>query len=189
MLIDTGDRGYGDGIVSYIKSQGINKLDYLILTHPHVDHIGGAVEVTNAFDIGKIIMPKVSHTSQTFKNVVLAVKNKGMKFTAPNLGDKYELGNANITLLAPNNSSYDDLNNYSVINKISFGNTYFLFTGSAESISENEIINKGFDVKADVLKVGHHGSDTSTTESFLKAVNSKFAVISVGTGATPHRQC
>ncbi len=90
------------------------------------------------------------------------------------------MGDAKFIILAPNSPNYDNLNNYSIVNKVSFGKTSFLFTGDAEGISENEIINKGFDVKADVLKVGHHGSDTSTTESFLKAVSPKYSIISCG---------
>ncbi len=182
MLIDTGDRGYGAGIVSYLKNQGVKKLDYLILTHPHADHIGGAVEVINAFDIDNIIMPKVSHTSQTFENLLTTIQSKGMKITTPNPGDEYKLGDAEFIILGPNSSSYDNLNNYSVVNKVIFGNTSFLFTGDAESQSESEILGGGLNLKADVLKVGHHGSDTSTTESFLKAVTPTHAVISCGKG-------
>lgn len=180
MLIDAGDLGYGPGIVDYIKEQDIDKLDYLILTHPHADHIGGAVEVINAFDIDKIIMPKASHTSQTFENLLATIKNKGMKITSPNPGDEYELGDAKFTILGPNSSSYDNLNNYSVVNKLTFGHTSFLFTGDAEVVSENEILNSGLDIKTDVLKVGHHGSDTSTSEQFLDVSSPKCAIISVG---------
>jgi len=182
MLIDAGERGYGPGVVNYIKDQGINKLDYLILTHPHADHIGGATYVINAFDIGKIIMPKASHTSQTFENLLTTIQNKGMKITSPNPGDEYQLGSAKFIIVAPNSSSYNDLNDYSVVCKVVFADTSFLFTGDAESISENEIINKGFDIKADILKVGHHGSDSSTTEQFLKTVSPKYAIISCGKG-------
>jgi len=182
MLIDAGDRGYGSGIVSYLKNQGVKKLDYLILTHPHADHIGGAVEVINAFEIDKIIMSKVSHTTQTFENLLVAIDKKGMKITTPNPGDEYELDSARFKILAPNSSSYKSLNDYSVVARINFGNTAFLFTGDAESTSESQMVSSGHDLKSDVLKVGHHGSDTSTTGSFLKSVEPKFAVISVGKG-------
>ena len=182
MLIDAGNSGNGPGIVSYIKGQGINRLNYLILTHPHADHIGGAADVINAFDIDQIIMPKVSHTSKTFENLLLTIKSKGLKVTSPTPGTDYELGSAKFTILGPDSASYSNLNNYSVVNKVTFGNTSFLFMGDAELESENEILSQGYDIKADVLKVGHHGSDTSTTSSFLSAVNPKYAVISVGHG-------
>jgi beta-lactamase superfamily II metal-dependent hydrolase len=182
MLIDAGDRGYGSGIVSYLKKQGVKKLDYLILTHPHADHIGGAAEVINAFEVEKIIMSKVSHTTKTFETLLETIKSKGMKITTPIPGDEYELGSARFKILAPNSSSYKSLNDYSVVTRIVFGTTAFLFTGDAESTSENQILSKGFEVKFDVLKVGHHGSDTSTTDRFLKSVSPKYAVISVGKG-------
>ncbi|NLZ53145.1 MAG: MBL fold metallo-hydrolase, partial [Thermoanaerobacteraceae bacterium] len=182
MLIDAGDRGYGSSVVSYLKKQGVKKLDYLILTHPHADHIGGAADVVKAFEIGKIIMPKVSHTTKTFENLLLTIQNKGLKITSPNPGDEYELGGARFKILAPNSSSYKSMNDHSVVTRIAFGNTAFLFTGDAESTSESQILSKGFDVKSDVLKVGHHGSKTSTTASFLKNVSPKYAVISVGKG-------
>ena len=182
MLIDAGDRGYGSGIVSYLKNQGVKKLNYLILTHPHADHIGGAVAVVNAFEIDRIIMPKVSHTTQTFENMLVAIDNKGMKITTPNSGDEYELGSAKFKILGPNSSSYKSLNDYSVVTRVVFGNTAFLFTGDAESTSESQILSKAFEIKSDVLKVGHHGSDTSTSDSFLKSVSPKYAVISVGRG-------
>lgn len=182
MLIDAGDRGYGPGIVSYLKNQGVKKLDYLILTHPHADHIGGAADVVKAFEIGKIIMPKVAHTTNTYVNLLETIDNKGMKITTARAGDEYDLGSAKFKILAPNSSSYKSLNDYSVVTRIVFGNTAFLFTGDAESTSESQILSKVFEIKSDVLKVGHHGSDTSTSDSFLKSVSPKYAVISVGRG-------
>ena len=182
MLIDAGDNGYGNTVVSYLKANGIKKLDYVIGTHPHSDHIGGMDDVINSFDIGKVIMPKVTHNSKTFEDVITAVKNKGLKITTPKVGDKYALENSNFTILAPNSDSYSNLNNYSVSVRLEFESNSFVFTGDAEIQAENEMINNGLNLKADVLKLGHHGSQTSTTEAFLNKVNPKYAVIQVGEG-------
>jgi hypothetical protein len=106
MLIDAGNPENGPDIVSYIKKLGINRLDFVIATHPHADHIGGMADVINAFDIGKLIMPKVEHTTRTFENLLLTIRNKGLKITAPVPGTEYRLGNTSFTILAPNSSSY-----------------------------------------------------------------------------------
>jgi competence protein ComEC len=179
MLIDAGDNQYEQTVVNYLKQNNVSKLDYVIGTHPHADHIGGLDAVINAFDVEKIIMPGIIHTTKTFEDVIVAIKNKGLKITTPNAGDTYTLGNAKFTIVAPNSSSYDNLNNYSVVLNLKHGSNSFLFTGDAEDVSENEILNKNYDIKADVLKVGHHGSNTSTSAEFLKAVNPKYAVIQV----------
>jgi len=182
MLIDVGDRDSGSVVVNYLKKQGVERLKYLILTHPHADHIGGAAEVINAFEIEKIIMPKAEHTTKTFENLLVTIRSKGMKITTPVPGDEYELGSSRFKILAPNSSNYESLNDYSVVIRLTFGNTAFLFTGDAESTSESQILSKNFEVKSDVLKVGHHGSASSTSERFLKSVSPKYAVISVGKG-------
>ncbi|GAW92764.1 hydrolase [Calderihabitans maritimus] len=126
-------------------------------------------------------MPKVAHTTKTFEDLLLAIKGKGLKVTQAKAGVKLDVGpGIEAVMLAPNNSSYDDLNNYSAVLKITYGSTSFLFTGDAEAESESEMLRTGYDLKADVLKVGHHGSSSSTTQAFLKAVSPKYAVISVG---------
>jgi len=184
MLIDAGNNDDAQTVKKYISDQGISKLDYVIGTHPHEDHIGGLDYVINSFQIGKIYMPKVTSNTKTFEDVITAIKNKGMQITTPVPGDSFKLGDATCTILAPNSSSYDDLNNYSIVIKIKFGENTFLFDGDAGAVSEMEMVNKGFDVKADVLKIGHHGSKTATCANFLSAVSPKYAVISVGTGNT-----
>lgn len=180
MLIDAGTNNAADTVVNYIKVQSIKKLDYVIGTHPHEDHIGGMDAVIDTFDIGKVILPDAQSNTKTFEDVLSSISNKGLKITRPVPGTTYTLGNASFTILAPNSAKYSDLNNYSVVVKLVFGKNSFLFMGDAQALSEKEILAKGFDIKADYLKVGHHGSDTSTSDDFLKAVAPKYAVISVG---------
>lgn len=182
MLIDAGENSYGKVVVEYLKQEGVSKLDYVIGTHPHSDHIGGLDDVIEAFDIGKVIMPKVIHTTKTFEDVITAIEEKNLKITAPIVGDKHPLGNAEYTILGPSSDTYSNLNNYSVILKLDYGKTSFMFTGDAEKMAEEEVVNLNKDIRVDVLKVGHHGSTTSTIDEFLKQVNPSYAVIQVGEG-------
>jgi competence protein ComEC len=180
MLIDAGNNPDGADVVNYIKEQGIKKLDIVIGTHAHEDHIGGMDTVIKSFDIGQVFLPKTTHSTKTFEDVLLAIKAKGLKISSPTPGTDIKLNSAMGKILAPNGSDYKDLNDGSIVVKLNFGNNSFMFTGDAEEASEREILGKGFDVKSDLLKVGHHGSYSSTTDSFLKAVNPKYAVIMVG---------
>lgn len=180
MLIDAGNNADGADVVNYIKGQGVKKLDIVIGTHAHEDHIGGMDTVIKSFDIGQVFLPKTTHSSKTFEDVLLAIKAKGLKISSPTPGTDIKLNTAMGKILAPNGSDYKDLNDTSIVVKLAFGNNSFMFTGDAEEASEKEILDKGFDVTADLLKVGHHGSYSSTTDSFLSAVNPKYAVVMVG---------
>jgi len=180
MLIDGGTTECKDDLLNFLKQENVNYLDYIVGTHPHEDHIGSLDDVVNTIDFNEILFPKVTTTTKTFENLVIAVQNKGKKFTAPQVGKEYSLGEAKFVILAPNSGNYQSLNDYSIVIKMSYGQNSFLFTGDAESVSEKEILNLGYDIKADVLKIGHHGATTSTTQSFLDAVNPKYAVISCG---------
>lgn len=180
MLIDGGTSECKDDLLNFLKSENIQKFDYIVGTHPHEDHIGSLDDVINAYDFDTILFPKVTTTTKTFENLVNAVKNKNKKFTTPVSGNEYTLGDAKFKILAPSSDSYQSLNNYSIVIKLTYGENTFMFTGDAETLSETEMLNSFDDLTADVLKIGHHGSTTSTSKKFLNAVNPKYAVISVG---------
>jgi len=182
MLIDAGTEESSDTVVNYIKSQKLSALDYCVGTHPHEDHIGGMDSVINSFSVGTLIMPDVTTNTKSFSDVLKSVQKRKLKITRPEPGKAYSFEGATLTVLAPNSAKYEDLNNYSVVIRLVFGNTSFLFTGDAQALSEKEMLAKGYTLKSDVLKVGHHGSKTSTSADFLKAVSPKYAVISAGKG-------
>jgi len=179
MLIDAGNLENGSQIVKYIKDAGYTTLDYVVATHPHSDHIGGMATVINDLNINKFYMIKKEHTTEIFEDMLIAIQNKGLGINTAKAGvNILNESNLKIDILAPVGSSYEDLNDYSAIINLTYGNKSFLFIGDAESVSEGQITAK---IKADVLKVGHHGSDSSTSSSFLSTVSPKYAVISVGT--------
>lgn len=180
MLIDAGENKNGKMVVEYIKNLGITKLDYLIGTHPHSDHIGGMDDVIYAFEIGQIIMPKVSHTTKTYEEVLIAAKDKGHKITGAKSGQTYSLGNAQAEILSPVKDKYENLNEYSVVLRVTYENNSFLFTGDMEKYNEKELLQANVNLCANVLKVAHHGSSTSSTAAFLQAVNPEYGIISVG---------
>ncbi len=179
-LIDTGESKNYPALKKYLKDNGVKNLALCVATHPHSDHIGSMDRIVSDFEIEKLIMPDVVHTSATYERLVDAIMEKGLKATKAKGGDSFTIGELAFTVVAPNSKEYDELNNYSAVIKIEYGQTSFLFTGDAEEISENEILSKDFDISADVLKLGHHGSKTSTGENFLKAVSPKYAVIMCG---------
>ena len=179
MLIDAGDNSEEDRMVQYLQDKGIKRLDYVIGTHPHADHIGGLDKVIRSFEIGEIYMPKKSHTTKTFEDVLLAIKEKGYKIHTAKAGVSLDLGEGvGVQMVAPVEDSYEDLNDYSAVIRVSYGDTSFLFTGDAEKIAEYDMIEGRYPLESTVLKVGHHGSITSTTEEFLEAVAPTYGVIS-----------
>lgn len=193
LLIDGGPRSSSKDLINYLKKTNIKKLDYVIATHPHEDHIGGMADVINTFEIGEFYAPKKTHTSKTYENMIKALQNKKLKIIATKYGTKpLDLGDGIVgDFLGPINSDYDNLNNYSTILKITCGDNSFLFTGDAEKDSEKEILQKNIDVQADVLKLGHHGSSTSSSNEFLDKANPSMAIASLGKGndyGHPHKE-
>ena len=177
MLIDGGNNEDGELIVNYLKELNIKKLDYIIATHPHEDHIGGLDNVINNFEIKNILMPEVYTTTKTFEDVLDAIENNNLSITIPKIGDKYKLNLSSFEIIYVGKDK-SDLNDTSIILNLNFNNNSFLFTGDASKSIEKQILDKN--IKADVLKLGHHGSKYSSSKEFLKQVNPKYAIISCG---------
>lgn len=179
MLIDASTNEMGSRVVKYLNDLGIKKIDYLVGTHPHEDHIGGLDNVIKSFDIGTIYMPNVVATTKTYEEVIDAISAKKLKVTSPKTGDKFTVGNAECEVMSIRNDK-DDYNNCSIVIKMDFNNVSYLFTGDAEESVESS--RKWPHI--DVLKVGHHGSNTSSSKNFLEQIKPEVALISVGQGNT-----
>lgn len=178
MLIDAGNNEDGEMLVQNLKTLGITKVDYLIGTHPHEDHIGGLDDIIKNFEIGTIYMPKVQTNTKTFEDVLDAVSEEDLKITTPKVGDVFLVGQTECRVLAVDNKA-KNLNLASIVIQMKFDDMTYLFTGDAEKEVEEKIA-KAEDIKANILKVGHHGSDTSSSEKFIQSVAPEISVISVG---------
>ena len=175
MLIDAGNNDDGDLIVKNIKKLGISKIDYLIGTHPHEDHIGGLDNVINTFEIGNIFMPKVKTNTKTFEDVLDAISNKGLKVKTPKIGDTFDVGDAKCEVMSIGEDT-ENLNETSIVIRMEYNDVSYLFTGDME-VSNESARNWP---QTDILKVAHHGSSTSTSANFLKQIMPKIAIIQVG---------
>lgn len=177
MLIDAGNNEDGKDVLNFIKEKGITKLDYVIGTHPHEDHIGGLDDVINSdLEIENIFMPKISTNTKTFEDVLDAISNKGLTVKAPKKADTFEIGKVKCTVMTDSILDQDNLNLSSIIIRLEYGENSFLFMGDAEEENEQQINWP----KTDVLKVGHHGSNTSSSEKFIQEVQPKYSIIMVG---------
>lgn len=184
-LIDCGTRTTGKDVVEYLKKLGITKLDYVIGTHPHDDHMGGMYDVITNFEVGKIIIPEVEAgkvTTNWYIKLMQEIKDKKHKVEYPEVGKIYSLGEATMKIIAAMEDPGNNLNNYSIVFKVSFGEMDIIMTGDAETEVEAEILKSGEAIEAEILKMGHHGSDTSTSNEFLEAVNPDYALISSKVG-------
>ena len=188
MLIDAGNNADGKKLVKFLKSLEIEEFKYVVSTHPHEDHIGGMDNIVRSFKIRNVFMPDVTTNTPTFTSVLDELEKKDIKITVPDDNSVYKLGNAEIKFIYSGNDS-EDLNNSSIVLKVTFGNNSFLFTGDTTSVVEEKILNR--DIKADVLKVAHHGSRYSSSDEFIKKVNPQYAVISCGKNndyGHPHKE-
>ncbi len=183
IMIDAGDVDAFPKIEAYLQKRNIEKIDYLILTHAHSDHIGSADDVLRNYPVENVIMPRYTEenmpTSKVYEDLLLALQEAKPKIMEAKPGSTYDVGALSMQILAPNRT-YKEMNNSSVVTRITYKNRVFLFQGDAEKQSEKDILESGLPVTADVLKLGHHGSKTSSIEAYLDAVHPSFAVISCG---------
>ena len=180
MMIDGGESADSSLIYSYLtKTLGITHIDYMIATHPHADHIGSLSGALNACSVGVVYSPVTSYDSKQFSSLVKYTQKQGRDLTVPEVGDSFAFGDAQVQFLSPS-QKYSNTNDSSIVVRIVHGINTFLFAGDAEWDAEHDMVDSGYDLSATVLKVGHHGSDTSSSYVFLREVMPKYAVISCG---------
>lgn len=185
VLIDCGEEDSSETVIRYLESRGVRRLDYVIATHPHTDHIGGMYKVLSAFSVGTVLLPELGEDmvpiSTAYSKMLDVIEKKNIKMRYAKAGEQIRLeGGTYLDFLGPLHDDYDTLNNFSLVTKFTHGRNSFLLTGDVERAGENDLLNAGAAVEATVLKVAHHGSTSSSTPAFLKRVNPQYAVISVG---------
>ena len=185
VLIDAGTNASEDELLAYLRKEGITEIAFAVFTHPHEDHIGGADAILEYCIIEKIIMPNVADDHDSYDEMMTAIRAEGAEVIYAQPETVYTLGDLVMTVLGPVSSGYKDMNNDSVVLRVDFGESSVIYTGDAEDVSEKEMLERyAFSNKldCDLLKVGHHGAQNSTTEDFLRAVSPEIAVISCGEG-------
>ncbi|MHC9161502.1 ComEC/Rec2 family competence protein [Exiguobacterium profundum] len=187
VIIDGGNKGKGDAIVAYLKKQKVDDIEVLISTHPDADHIGGLDEILDAYRVENVYAPKVKHTTQAYKDFLQAVKREGKTIKTAQMGVSLPIKGVSAKFVGPVKSySNSDLNNWSAVLHVTYKKNTFLFTGDAEHVSEKDMMAKKQTLRAEVLKVGHHGAKTSTSSTFLNVVKPKYAILSVGKNSYGH---
>ena len=190
MLIDAGEPSAADAVVDYLSSHGIEKLDYIVCSHAHADHCGGLDAVVENFEVGTVFTSPYAGSTPSYEIFTEAVEKSGLELTVPTLGESFSLGEAKFEFIGPL-EEYDNLNDDSLVMRLEYGDTSFLFTGDMTSKAERDLLEDGADVKCDVLKVGHHGSSGSSCYRFLYEAQPKIAVISCEAGNSyghPHEE-
>ncbi len=190
MLIDGGNSEDSNLIYTYLRDRDVDHLDYVVCTHAHEDHVGGLSGALTYATVGTVFSPVTSYNSRAFENFLTKVSERGKTLTIPQAGDTFSLGSARVTVLGPV-KEYEETNDTSIVLRIVFGELSFLFTGDMESEAERDLVESGVNLKSTVLKVGHHGSNTSSSYLFLREVAPEYGVISAGTGNSyghPHEE-
>ncbi len=190
MLIDGSEPSASDGLVSYIEDLGIEKLEYVICTHDHSDHCGGLDAVIESFEVETVFTSPYTGDSKAYSIFLDAVEAKGLEAESPELGETYKLGEAEFEFIGPV-QEYDNKNDNSLVMRLSYGDTSFLFAGDMTTNAETDLLDDGANVKCDVLKVGHHGSSGSTGYRFLYEAEPSIGIISCETGNSyghPHEE-
>ncbi|MGJ9460276.1 S-layer homology domain-containing protein [Oceanobacillus sp. CF4.6] len=190
ILIDAGTKSAGQKVVSFLKSKDVGKLDLVVATHPHADHIGGLIPVLNEFPVSKFVDSGNAHTSQTYIDLLTIIDNKNIPFEIPSIGQVYSFDNNFKMTVLHVNSNVTNANDASIVLKADYNNVNFMLTGDAESNIENTLVNK-FDLNSTILKAGHHGSNTSSSSAFINAVNPSATILSYGEGNSyghPHAE-
>lgn len=192
LLYDAGNNGDGDFILDYLRDNGIEKIDLLVCSHPHEDHIGSIDRVMNNFPVGTTIMSNKTYETKTYRDVIASITQNNIAVTDPIVGMTFLLGNGIVEILGPHSPEYDETNNYSVVMKVTVGHHSVLLPGDAEDHSEHEILDADQDIAADIISVSHHGSDSSNTIGWLdKAMKNDrtYCVISTGHGNRYDHPC
>lgn len=180
MLVDAGENETGEEVVEYIKSLGITEFDYAVGTHPHSDHIGAMRKIINNFDIEEVFIPAVEHDTYTYEKTLSLIEEKGITLTIPEPMDTIEFGDAKITFISPASSmEFDDMNDYSITFILEFEDFSAMFTGDMGVAAEKIILEKGYDIDCDVLKIAHHGSKTASSNDFIDAVTPEYGIMTV----------
>lgn len=183
ILVDSGEVGAAQTVINYIKNLGIDELNCVLVTHPHTDHMGAMTKILYEFKIDDLIMPEIPEeiipTNKTYEKFLTAVSDNAGNVIAAKPGETYSYGEMKLEIFAPLRD-YDNLNDMSAVSRISYGDTSVMFTGDATTTVEKDLLKMNINYSATVLNVGHHGSKTSSSEAWLRAVNPKYAVICCG---------